>query len=104
MFLKKDEINDKVLDKKIHSHYEQSNKYLATYLVPEYTAYFIANGYYKSYMLEQSFDLIIKTCIEHINVNVAISNKLKKDIKDLLKIKYGLSVESEEPLSFKKND
>lgn len=104
MFLKKGEITDKVLDEKIHSHYKQSNKYLATYLIPEYTAYFIANGYYNSYMFEQSFDIIIETCIEHINVNIKITKKLKKDIKDLLEIKYGLSVESEDPLSFKKND
>ena len=104
MFLKKEDINNSILDEKISKHYDNSNEYLSTYVVPEYVAHFIANGYYNSYMFSQPFDLIINTCIEHINVNVELNEKLKNDIIDLLRIKYSLVIENENPLSFKKND
>ena len=41
---------------------------------------------------------------ELFNYEVQNKKQLKWNIRKLLKIKYGLEVEDEEPLDFKKND
>lgn len=56
-------------------------------------------------MYEEKFQIHINSIMaELFNYEVQNKKQLKWNIRKLLKIKYGLEVEDEEPLDFKKND
>ena len=66
-------------------------------------AYYIATGYYNSAMYEARLQLHIDSIIDEIfNYKVKNKRELKRNIRKLLKIKYGLYIYDEDPLDFKK--
>lgn len=107
MFLKDTDrdISDKEFEDIIEPHHKKVEEYLVEYIVPGVVAYYFATGYYDSTMYEEKFQIHINSIMaELFNYEVQNKKQLKRNIRKLLKIKYGLEVEDEEPLDFKKND
>lgn len=107
MFLKDTDrdISDKEFEDIIEPHHKKVEEYLEEYIVLEVVAYYFATGYYDSTMYEEKFQIHINSIMaELFNYEVQNKKQLKWNIRKLLKIKYGLEVEDEEPLDFKKND
>lgn len=99
------DVSDKELEDIIEPHHKKVEEYLEEYIVPEVVAYYFATGYYDSTMYEEKFQIHINSIMaELFNYEVQNKKQLKRNIRKLLKIKYGLEVEDEEPLDFKKND
>ena len=99
------DISDKQFEDLIEPHHKKVEAYLEEYIVPEVVAYYFATGYYDSTMYEEKFQIHINSIMaELFNYEVQNKKQLKRNIRKLLKIKYGLEVEDEEPLDFKKND
>ena len=107
MFLRKTDIDisDEEFDRIIEPHHKKVEEYLEEYIIPEMVAYYIATGYYDSSMYEERFQIHINSVLaELFNYEVKNKKQLKKQIKKLLKVKYGLEIEDEDPLDFKRAD
>lgn len=103
MFLKDTDrdISDAEFANIIEPHFKRVEEYLEEYIIPEVISYYIATGYYDSAMYEKKFQIHINSILaELFNYDVKDNKKLKKNIKKLLKVKYGLEIDDEEPLDF----
>lgn len=97
------DINEQEPENDIESHFKIVDKYLETYLIPELIAFYIATGYYTSSIHVEGFDIHINTVIKvWFNYNVKNLTNIRKCIVKILKIKYGLIIESEDPLILNK--
>ena len=99
------DISDEEFERIIEPHHKKVGDYLEVCIIPEVVAYYIATGYYTSSTYEESFQIHINSVLaEFFNYEVQNKKQLKKQIKKLLKVKYGLEIEDEEPLDFKRKD
>lgn len=79
-------------------HREQYKLYLEEFIMPEILAHYIATGYYKHSVYEESFDLHIRTNLNIVNYAFDNIDLIKSKVKDILRIKYFLLVVQEEPV------
>lgn len=104
--MKKFATNDRdITDKEYEENYIPLEKtfreYMSKYIVPEVIAYQIANYYYRGILVKSSL-------LYHYNGMVNAFTyapkfeEVKEEIISLLKIKYNLKVEKEEPLVLSK--
>lgn len=90
-------------EKIIDSHFKDVSEFFEEYLLPEAIAYYIAIGFYKNNLYENSIDVFVSSVLaEFFNYEVKDMKSLIKNVKKLLKIKYKLVVINEAPLKFKK--
>ena len=75
-------------------------EYLENYAIPEYVAFYIANGYMMNAIWEESFDKMIHSASDIFNYSFDSFDTIKKNVISILKIKYNLNIKSENPLSF----
>ena len=79
-------------------HREQYKLYLEEFIMPEILAHYIATGYYKHSVYEESFNLHIRTNLNIVNYKFDNIDLIKSKVKDILRIKYFLLVVQEEPI------
>ena len=83
----------------LNPHYKIVSKYLEEYVIPEVISFYIATGYYHSYVYEENFNIHIKSILgELFNYEVKYLYFIKRKVKSILKVKYNLKVISERPL------
>lgn len=71
------------------------------YIMPEVIAFYIANSFYRDAMWKGSFKQHYISAADVINFFNEDYEKVKTEVRKLLKIKYTLEVISEEPLVLK---
>ncbi len=96
------DIRDEEFEAIISSHYDNVKHYMISYVIPETIAFYLATGYYGSCMYEEPLKIHINSIVaELFNYSIEDMMALKKEVKAILKLKYNLEVEDEDPLSFK---
>lgn len=104
MSLKNDgeDVSDKELENIINPFYENYNDFVITYIMPEVIAFYIASSYYRKAMCDATLKQHYNSAKDIFNVSFENYNKVKKEIVELLRIKYSLEIVSEDPLELKK--
>lgn len=97
----KEDITDKEFEEILLPFYNNYNEYLIKFVIPDAVAFYLANSYSRNCLSDCQL-------INHINSALVIFNvrcntdKLIPEIKQILKIKYNLKIEKDNPLKFKK--
>ena len=86
-------------DKINNNHFKKVNEYITYFIAPELVSYYIATGFNDSSIMENDYDIIIKSILEIINFDIELNNNIKNRISDILKFKYSLFITSETPLN-----
>lgn len=73
------------------------DEYVATYIAPCVASYYIATGYYRSAIAEESFEVLLRSSLDTINFS-DIDRKLKNRVKKIMRLQYQLKVIEEEPI------
>ena len=105
MFLKKldRDFTKKEIKKYLNPHYKMVCNYLEMFIIPETISFYLSTGYHYSLVYEEDFNIHIKSIVDELfNYELKDLNLAKKNIKQILKIKYNLKVINEKPLNFKK--
>lgn len=104
MFLKSTDrdISDKEFEEILLPHYKVVSRFLEEYVIPEVIAFYLASGFYGSCVYEESYRIHINSIVKEIfNCEISNMKELKRNIKKLLIVKYGLEIVDEDPLDFK---
>ena len=96
------DISDEEVEKILIPFSDNTNEFINEYVIPEVVAFYIANAFYRNAMWESSLIQIYKSASDMINVSTNDKNKIIKEIKKLLKIKYALDVINDNPLELKR--
>lgn len=88
-------------DERGKEHLKILNEYAAEYIIPEYTAFFISTGYRMSAVTEEDYDTYISDIVSLLNHEYESYDEIKERTTKILRIKYGLIIENENPLQFK---
>ena len=98
-----EDISDEEVEKILNPHIDIFYNYIYEFLAPEAIAFYLASGYRSNPVWESSFNQHINSILDMLNqVNPGVSNytKIKDKAIKILKLKYGLTVTGENPLSF----
>ena len=100
MFLAENDrkLSEKEWEKITKVHRQHYWRYIADFIAPEIVAHFIATGYYKHSIYQESFDVHVRCSLYIINYKFENTKKIKSKIKEILKTKYFLNVIQEEPV------
>ena len=79
-------------------HRQHFYLYLEDFVAPEMIAHYIGTGYYQNAVYEESFDLHVRMNLDIINYKFSNINLIKSKVKEILRIKYFLSVIQEDPV------
>ena len=85
----------------IEPHIDRFKNYVQEYALADICAFYIFSGYQMEALYENSLDIFIKDVLSMMNEEYALTLDLKNDTKKILEDKYGLTINSEDPLSFK---
>lgn len=97
----KEDITDKEFKEILLPFYNNYNKYLIKFVIPEAIAFYLANGYSRSCLSDCSLNNHINSALDIFNVRCNI-DELISNIKNILRIKYNLKIIKTSPLKFKK--
>ncbi len=103
MFLKScvADVSDEEFELLVNPHGDRVHKYIEACILPEVISFYLATGYYKNCVYQDSLDIHINSIIaELFNGEYEERETLKSNIKKVLYIKYGLIVINESPLDF----
>ena len=83
----------------VKPHFDLIDINLKEYVIPECCAFFIFSAY-RNQLEEDSLDIFIYSALTSFNVSYKKNElaSLKKKIYKILKIKFGLTIQNEEPL------
>ncbi len=81
---------------------DKIDEFMEKYIIPEFGAFYLANGYESGAIEENSYDILVNVILSLLGQTSEIKNRdaIKKNIKIFLKLKYGITVINEEPLDF----
>ena len=96
----KEDITDKELEEILLPFYNNYNEYLIKFVIPEAVAFYLANGYSKNCLSDCPLINHINSALDIFNVRCNV-DELTPKIKQILKIKYNLKIEKDNPLKFK---
>lgn len=82
-----EDISDKELEKAIDSFYDNYHEFVATYIIPETIAFYIASSYSRNAMLEATFFQHYNSVKDIFNIYDNDYRKIKKEVIKLLRIK-----------------
>ncbi len=94
----KGNISNDEYDKYGSSHSIMCSKYLEHYVIADYIAFYLANGYYHSSLWESSFMQHFNSAADMFNLSFMNKDKVIEDTKRALKIKYSLEIIEEKPI------
>ena len=96
----KEDITDEEYNNYILKESNDEVAYLTDFIIPEFIAFTISNGYIKGYTEYNNYDIHIKTALTYFNIKVN-EDDIKQKVTEILKEKYDLHIISEKPLDFK---
>ena len=76
--------------------------YLEREVVPEYVSFYIATGYNRNALWEDTFDIFIGSALDMFNFVCKDYDSLKAKVTNILFNKYKLKVVRDNPLDFEK--
>ena len=99
--------NDKELSEEEYLELSQPfndkiDDFMEKYIIPEFGAFYLANGYDSGAIEENSYDILVNVILSLLGQTTDLKNRdaIKENIKIFLKLKYGLMVINEDPLAF----
>ena len=96
----KEDITDKEFEEILLPFYNNYNEYLIKFVIPEAVAFYLANGYSRNCLSDCPLINHINSALDIFNVRCNVDELIPK-IKQILKIKYNLKIEKDNPLKFK---
>ena len=96
----KEDITDKKFEEILLPFYNNYNEYLIKFVIPEAVAFYLANGYSRNCLSDCPLNNHINSALDIFNVRCNV-DELTPKIKQILKIKYNLKIEKDNPLKFK---
>ena len=96
----KEDITDKEFEEILLPFYNNYNDYLIKFIIPEAVAFYLANGYSRNCLSDCPLINHINSALDIFNVRCNVDN-LIPEIKQILKIKYKLKIEKNNPLKLK---
>ena len=100
MIKDKKDITDKEFEEILLPFYNNYNEYLIKFVIPDAVAFYLANGYNRNCLSNRPLINHINSVLDIFNIRYNIDN-LIPEIKQILKIKYNLKIEKDNPLKFK---
>ncbi len=100
MIKDKKDITDKEFEEILLPFYNNYNEYLIKFVIPDAVAFYLANGYNRNCLSNCPLINHINSALDIFNIRYNIDN-LIPEIKQILKIKYNLKIEKDNPLKFK---
>lgn len=98
----KNDVSDDELNKIINPFYDNYNDFVITYVMLEVIAFYIASSYYRKAMCEATLRKHYNSAKDIFNISFKNYTKVRKEIVNLLRIKYSLEIVSKDPLELKK--
>ena len=96
----KEDITDKEFEEILLPFYNNYNEYLIKFVISDTVAFYLANGYSKNCLSDCPLINHINSALDIFNVRCNV-DELTPKIKQILKIKYNLKIEKDNPLKFK---
>lgn len=93
----KEDITDKEFEEILLPFYNNYNKYIIKFVIPDAIAFYLANGYSRNCLSECPLINHINSALDIFNVNCN-SDELIPEIELILKIKYNLKITKNNPL------
>ncbi len=97
----KEDITDKEFEELLLPFYDNYNKYMINYVIPDTIAFYLANGHNRDCLSDCPLYNHINSAIDIFNINCDI-NSLIPQIKQILKIKFNLKIVNDNPLKIEK--
>ena len=97
----KEDITDKEFEEILLPFYNNYNKYIINFVIPETIAFYLANGYSRICLSDCPLINHINSALDIFNVRCNI-NELISQVENILRIKYNLKLEKENPLILNK--
>lgn len=97
----KEDITDKEFEEILLPFYNNYNKYIINFVIPETIAFYLANGYSRNCLSDCPLINHINSALDKFNVRCNI-NELISQVENILRIKYNLKLEKENPLILNK--
>lgn len=97
----KEDITDKEFKEILLPFYNNYNKYIINFVIPETIAFYLANGYSRNCLSDCPLINHINSALDIFNVRCNI-NELISQVENILRIKYNLKLEKENPLILNK--
>lgn len=101
MIKDKEDITDKEFEEILLPFYNNYNKYIINFVIPETIAFYLANGYSRNCLSDCPLINHINSALDIFNVRCNI-NELISQVENILRIKYNLKLEKENPLILNK--
>lgn len=97
----KEDITDKEFEEILLPFYNNYNKYIINFVIPETIAFYLANGYSRNCLSDCPLINHINSALDIFNTKCNV-DELIPEIELVLKIKYNLKIIKIKPLKFKK--
>ena len=97
----KEDITDKEFEEILLPFYNNYNDYLIKFIIPEAVAFYLANGHSRNCLSDCPLRNHINSAIDVFNVRCNVNDLIPK-IENILRIKYNLKLEKENPLILNK--
>ena len=97
----KEDITDKEFEKILLPFYNNYNKYLIKFVIPDAIAFYLANGHARNCLSDCPLINHINSALDIFNTKCNV-DELIPEIELVLKIKYNLKIIKIKPLKFKK--
>ncbi len=97
MIKSKEDITDKDFEEILLPFYNNYNKYLIKFIIPDAVAFYLANGYSRNCLSDCPLINHINSALDIFNVSSNV-DELIPEIKQILKIKYNLKITKSYPL------
>lgn len=97
----KKNITDKEFEEILLPFYNNYNKYIIKFVIPDAIAFYLANGYSRNCLSDCPLINHINSALDTFNIRCNV-DELIPEIELVLKIKYNLKIIKINPLKFKK--
>ena len=97
----KEDITDKDFEEILLPFYNNYNEYLIKFVIPDAVAFYLANGYSRNCLSDCPLINHINSALDIFNVSYNV-DELISQIENILRIKYNLKLEKENPLILNK--
>lgn len=97
----KEDITDKEFEEILLPFYNNYNEYVIKFVIPDAIAFYLANGYSRNCLSDCPLINHINSSLDIFNVRCNV-DELISQIENILRIKYNLKLEKENPLILNK--
>lgn len=93
----KEDITNQKFNKILLPFYDNTTEYLIKYIIPDYVAFYLANGYSRNCLSDCPIINHINSAIDVFNIQCNVIN-LIPTIEQILRIKFNLKIKNKSPL------